>query len=84
MSLRHIVAGIVSVATVAVVVLVAPLTSASAATTCAAAWNSTAVYTGGMTASLNGHNYLAKWWTQNESPATHSGQWDVWTNNGAC
>jgi predicted chitinase len=81
MSLRHIVAGLVSVATVAVVVLVAPLTSASAATTCAAAWNSTAVYTGGMTASRNGHNYLAKWWTQNETPPGTSG---VWTDQGPC
>jgi predicted chitinase len=81
MSLRHIVAGLVSVATVAVVVLVAPLTSASAATTCAAAYNSTSVYTGGMTASLNGHNYLAKWWTQNETPPGTSG---VWTDQGPC
>jgi chitinase len=51
---------------------------------CPAAWSATAVYTGGQTASQNGHKYTAKWWTQNESPATHSGQWDVWTDNGAC
>src|SRR3954471_1443558 len=58
--------------------------SAGAAATCAPAWSATAVYVGGNSASQNGHNYTAKWWTQNESPATHSGQWDVWADNGAC
>src|ERR1700754_5213401 len=58
--------------------------SASAATACAPAWSATAVYVGGNSASQSGHNYTAKWWTQNESPATHSGQWDVWADNGAC
>src|SRR3954454_2502147 len=58
--------------------------SASAATACAPAWSATAVYVGGNSASQNSHNYTAKWWTQNESPATHSGQWDVWADNGAC
>src|SRR3954464_14038133 len=58
--------------------------SASAATACATAWSAGAVYTGGNSASQNGHNYTAKWWTQNESPATHSGQWDVWADGGTC
>jgi chitinase len=58
--------------------------SASAAAACATGWSSTAVYVGGNSASQNGHNYTAKWWTQNESPATHSGQWDVWADGGAC
>jgi chitinase len=58
--------------------------SASAAVACAPAWSATAVYVGGNSASQNGHNYGAKWWTQNESPATHSGQWDVWADQGAC
>ena len=58
--------------------------SASAATACAPAWSATAVYVNGNSASQNSHNYTAKWWTQNESPATHSGQWDVWADNGAC
>jgi chitinase len=48
------------------------------------AWNATAVYTAGNQVSQNGHKYTAKWWTQNESPATHSGQWDVWADNGPC
>src|SRR4051812_44247362 len=58
--------------------------SASAATACAPEWSATAVYVGGNSSSQSGHNYTAKWWTQNESPATHSGQWDVWADNGAC
>jgi predicted chitinase len=56
-----------------------PATSASAAS-CAAGWSSSAVYTGGGTASYNGHNWLAKWWTQNEKPGTT----DVWADQGAC
>src|SRR3954463_5583589 len=58
--------------------------SADAAVTCAPAWSATQVYTNGNQAAQSGHNYTAKWWTQNESPATHSGQWDVWADNGAC
>jgi chitinase len=58
--------------------------SADAAAACAPAWSSTQVYVNGNAASQSGHNYTAKWWTQNESPATHSGQWDVWADNGAC
>ena len=58
--------------------------SAEAAAACAPAWSATAVYVGGNSASQSGHNYTAKWWTQNESPATHSGQWDVWADNGLC
>jgi chitinase len=58
--------------------------SASAAVACAPAWSATQVYTANNQASQSGHNYTAKWWTQNESPATHSGQWDVWADNGAC
>jgi chitinase len=58
--------------------------TAGAAAACASAWSSSQVYVGGNSASQNGHNYTAKWWTQNESPATHSGQWDVWADNGTC
>ncbi|WP_433297539.1 carbohydrate-binding protein [Actinoplanes sp. CA-030573] len=61
-----------------------PMVASNAAAACAPAWSSSAVYVGGNSASQNGHNYTAKWWTQNESPATHSGQWDVWADNGAC
>jgi chitinase len=44
------------------------------------AWSSTQVYTGGMTASFNGHNWTARWWTLNETP----GVAEVWTDNGPC
>ena len=58
--------------------------SAGAAVACQAPWSATAVYVGGNQASYQGHNYQAKWWTQNENPATHSGQWDVWADQGVC
>ncbi|MEU1810590.1 carbohydrate-binding protein [Micromonospora aurantiaca (nom. illeg.)] len=58
--------------------------SASAAAACYPAWSSSTVYVGGGQASYQGVNYQAKWWTQNENPATHSGQWDVWANQGTC
>jgi chitinase len=71
-------------AIVAVTAAVVPAVQASAAVACAPAWSATQVYVGGNVASQNSHNYSAKWWTQNESPATHSGQWDVWADQGAC
>lgn len=57
-----------------------PGPTASAATPCAAGWSATTVYTGGNTVSYNGHNWSAKWWTQNQQP----GSADVWTDQGAC
>jgi chitinase len=54
---------------------------------CAAAWSATAVYTAGMTASQNGENYVANFWTQNQSPATNNGgagTGEPWTATGAC
>jgi predicted chitinase len=68
-----------AVATILGIVLLLPASSASAAE-CASSWSSSAVYTGGMTASYNGHNWSAKWWTQNETPGTS----DVWADQGAC
>ncbi|MFD4035050.1 glycoside hydrolase family 19 protein [Streptomyces sp. NPDC058637] len=56
-----------------------PATTASAAA-CAPAWSSSAVYWGGGAASYNGHNWSAKWWTQNEAP----GSADVWADQGSC
>ena len=58
-----------------------------AAQTCAATWNSTSVYTAGMTASLNGINYTANFWTQGQNPATNNGgpgSGQPWTSNGSC
>jgi chitinase len=62
------------------------ITSASSGN-CAPAWSPNAVYTGGMTASVNGTNYKANWWTQNQSPATNSGPTGSgmpWTASGTC
>jgi chitodextrinase len=58
-----------------------------AAQTCAAAWNSTSVYTAGMTASVNGVNYTANFWTQGQNPVTNNGgpgSGQPWTSNGPC
>ena len=46
-----------------------------------AAWSSTATYTGGMTATYNGHKWTAKWWTLGDTPGGAAG---VWTDNGPC
>ncbi|WP_111557139.1 glycoside hydrolase family 19 protein [Kitasatospora sp. SolWspMP-SS2h] len=59
----------------------APTTS-SAAASCAGAYSSAQVYTGGMSASYNGHNWNAKWWPQGETPS--AGGSGVWADQGAC
>lgn len=54
---------------------------------CAPAWSSSQVYTGGMTASENGVNYLANYWTQGQDPATNNGpagSGQPWTSQGSC
>lgn len=47
-------------------------------------WKATDIYTGGNKAKQNNTAYQASWWTQGESPDSHSGQWEVWKNLGAC
>ena len=45
------------------------------------------MYTGGNTASENGTNYTANWWTQGNDPATNSGpsgSGQPWTATGGC
>ena len=62
-----------------------PSTSPTTPAGCTApAWNAATAYVGGTTVSYNGHTYTSKWWTQGEQPDTHSGQFDVWTDKGAC
>ncbi|HEY0765564.1 MAG TPA: carbohydrate-binding protein [Pyrinomonadaceae bacterium] len=54
---------------------------------CASTWSATTVYTGGMTASLNGVNYQANFWTQNQNPSTNNGgagSGAPWTIIGTC
>ncbi|HEX5205408.1 chitinase [Paractinoplanes rhizophilus] len=84
MKLRRKLLVLGAVAAAGLATAIIPMTSSNAAVACAPAWSSSAIYVNGNQASQNGHNYTAKWWTQNESPATHSGQWDVWADNGAC
>ncbi|WP_306327770.1 glycoside hydrolase family 19 protein [Streptomyces venezuelae] len=82
--LRKLVTSLAALCTVVgLAVLFLPAATAGAAAACAAAWNSSSVYTGGMTASHNGHNWQAKWWTQNETPGT-TGEWGVWADQGVC
>ncbi|MFJ9552214.1 glycoside hydrolase family 19 protein [Nocardiopsis sp. NPDC101807] len=78
--IRRLLSQLAALGALAAVLTVLPAFSAQAATACATAWSSSAVYTGGSQASYNGRNYTAKWWTQNERP----GASDVWTDQGAC
>ena len=71
----------------ATLLTVAPIQHVDAQTACAAAWSSTAIYTGGSVASEGGINYKANWWTSGDDPATHSGgsgSGQPWTSQGAC
>ncbi|MFB9503026.1 glycoside hydrolase family 19 protein [Saccharothrix mutabilis subsp. capreolus] len=79
MSRFRVVAAIATIVVGAALTVAAATTSASAAA-CATPWSASAVYTGGMTASHNGHNWSAKWWTQNETP----GSAQVWADQGVC
>ena len=49
-----------------------------------AAWSAAAVYVAGNQASYSGSLYEAKWWTQNDNPATASCQYCVWKLVGPC
>src|SRR4029078_6128210 len=72
---------------VGLVFLLLCMARVGAAQTCASPWNSTTVYTAGMTASLNGINYTANFWTQGQNPSTHNGgpgSGQPWTSNGSC
>ncbi|MFE6958213.1 glycoside hydrolase family 19 protein [Streptomyces sp. NPDC057696] len=77
--IKRVTSLVATLAAASAVVVIGPATTASAAE-CAAPWNSSSVYTGGGSASYNGHNWNAKWWTQNETPGTS----DVWADQGAC
>jgi hypothetical protein len=54
---------------------------------CSPVWVASQIYTAGNKASLNGINYTANFWTQNQSPATNNGgagSGQPWTSNGSC
>jgi chitodextrinase len=72
---------------VGLVFLLLCMARVSAAQTCNPTWNSTSVYTAGMTVSLNGINYTANFWTQGQNPSTNNGgpgSGQPWTSNGSC
>ncbi|GII62948.1 chitinase [Sphaerisporangium krabiense] len=79
MSRLRIVVTVVALAVAGALAVILPTSPASAAA-CATPWSSSQVYTGGMIASYNSHNWQAKWWTQNEKPGTAA----VWTDQGTC
>ncbi|MGP6205933.1 carbohydrate-binding protein [Microbacterium sp. F2] len=59
----------------------------SDAVSCAPTWSSSATYVGGDTASKNGIQYRANWWTRGDDPVTHNGVTGTgqpWTSLGAC
>ncbi|WP_326814766.1 MULTISPECIES: glycoside hydrolase family 19 protein [unclassified Streptomyces] len=77
--MRRVMSMLAALGAVVAMLVVLPASTASAAE-CAAPWNASSVYTGGGAASYNGHNWTAKWWTQNERP----GSSDVWADQGSC
>ncbi|MEU4351873.1 glycoside hydrolase family 19 protein [Streptomyces sp. NPDC023838] len=79
---RRIIATLASAASAVGLLSLVPLASPAHAASCAAPYTASAVYTGGMTASYNGHNWSAKWWTQGETPST--GGSGVWADQGDC
>ncbi|WP_308165978.1 glycoside hydrolase family 19 protein [Actinomadura sp. NEAU-AAG7] len=78
--MRRFLAPLAALSLAAGMQLAAPQLASASATQCATPWNSSAVYTGGAGVSYNGHNWKAKWWTQNQAP----GQDLVWADQGAC
>ncbi|QNP67162.1 chitinase [Streptomyces genisteinicus] len=82
MSRRRISAFLTALAVAVGLAVMGPLTGTASAATCVASWSSTAVYTGGMTASHGGRNWQAKWWTQGETPSTTGS--GVWADQGSC
>ncbi|MFE4918416.1 glycoside hydrolase family 19 protein [Streptomyces sp. NPDC056661] len=77
--MRRVMGMLAALGAVVAMLVVLPASTAAAAE-CAAPWNASSVYTGGGAASYNGHNWTAKWWTQNERP----GSSDVWADQGSC
>jgi chitodextrinase len=71
----------------AVCAVLCGLAAPAQAQTCAPAWSASQVYTSGNQASLNGVNYTANFWTQNNNPSTSNGpagSGQPWTSNGTC
>ncbi|MFF9641042.1 glycoside hydrolase family 19 protein [Kitasatospora aureofaciens] len=80
MSTKRLLALLSAVVTALALAVLLPASASAAA--CGTPWSSGAVYTGGAAVSYNGHNWTAKWWTQNEPPST--GGSGVWADQGPC
>ncbi|WP_030781450.1 glycoside hydrolase family 19 protein [Streptomyces sp. NRRL S-920] len=78
--IKRITGLVAALAAVGTMIVLGPAAGSASAAECASPWNASAVYTGGKSASYNGHNWTAKWWTQNETP----GRSDVWADQGTC
>ncbi|GAA1694905.1 hypothetical protein GCM10009808_10000 [Microbacterium sediminicola] len=64
-----------------------PAQADAAVAECAPEWSASTVYWGGDTASAEGVNYRANWWSRGDSPVTHNGvagTGQPWTIVGAC
>lgn len=80
MTRQRLIALLTALAVAVGLAILIPLASTASAATCTTGWSSSSVYVGGQSASYNSHNWLAKWWTQGETP----GAADVWADQGAC
>ncbi|MDJ0343471.1 glycoside hydrolase family 19 protein [Streptomyces sp. H10-C2] len=80
MSRQRIMAFLTALIVAVGLAVLVPLASTASAAECASPWNASTVYTGGLSASYSGHNWSAKWWTQNETPGSAA----VWADSGAC
>ncbi|GGV67397.1 chitinase [Streptomyces longisporoflavus] len=78
--IKRLISFAAAIGTLCAMIVLGPAAATASAAACATPWNSSSVYTGGNTASYNGHNWTAKWWTQNETP----GRSDVWADAGTC
>ncbi|MEV8357747.1 carbohydrate-binding protein [Microbacterium sp. NPDC076895] len=90
MTVRRARPGLVALAILSLVLgallAIVPATRSDAAS-CAPAWSSGATYVGGDTASKNGIQYRANWWTRGDDPVTRNGVTGTgqpWTSLGAC
>jgi chitinase len=62
-------------------------TNTSSGGSCWAPWSATTAYNGGAQVSYNGQNYQAAFWTQGDTPDTHSGppgSGQPWITMGSC
>ncbi|MCM2676743.1 5'-nucleotidase C-terminal domain-containing protein [Alkalicoccobacillus plakortidis] len=48
------------------------------------AWDAAKTYVAGDKIAHEGNFYEAQWWTQNQNPNDHSGNWDVWQKVADC